>query len=103
MLIGVFPFDFKPSLRALEPGGWSATYPHGQVLTARANAAPLVEVRSLTAVLAVIWTNGSDVCFRSKRNRMTSARKYWLVAIALVLTMLNAVPTFAATGVIWGT
>ena len=34
---------------------------------------------------------------------MMNARNYWLVAIlALRLMMLNAVPAFAAAGVIWG-
>ena len=34
---------------------------------------------------------------------MMPRRMYWFVAIALMLTLINAVPAFAATGVIWGT
>jgi len=33
---------------------------------------------------------------------MMPARMYWFVVIALMLTIINAVPAFAAGGVIWG-
>ena len=50
----------------------------------------------------VIRTDHPDVP-AFERNGMMSRRSYWFVAIALMLTMINAVPAFAATGVIWGT
>jgi len=29
-------------------------------------------------------------------------RSYWVLVFALAATMINAAPTFASTGVIWG-
>jgi hypothetical protein len=34
---------------------------------------------------------------------MMPRRMYWFVVTALVLTLINTVPAFAATGVVWGT
>ena len=34
---------------------------------------------------------------------MMPRKTYWFVAIAVMLSMLNVVPAFAAGGVIWGT
>jgi hypothetical protein len=38
-----------------------------------------------------------------RRFWMTTRGRYWLIALGAILALINAVPAFAANGVIWGT